>query len=68
MTLGNRGNTHGFYEFYARFFAELQVEKLQFLLYSSRFFNLTFANTSKPELSDEIRHSSFTSSMLHEAA
>ena len=26
MTLGNRGNTHGFHEFYARFFAEQQVK------------------------------------------
>ena len=68
LYLGNRGNTHGFHEFYARFFAKYQVEKLQFLPYSSRFFYLTFANTSKHELSDEIRHSSFTSSMLHEAA
>ena len=42
--------------------------KLQFLPYSSRFFYLTFTNTRKREQSDEIRHSSFTSSKPHDAA
>ncbi|CAH3016873.1 unnamed protein product [Porites evermanni] len=42
--------------------------KLHFLPYSSRFFYLTFTNTRKREQSDEIRHSSFTSSKPHDAA
>ena len=40
--------------------------KLQFLPYSCRFIYLTFANTSKHELNDAIRHSSFRSSKPHE--
>ena len=40
--------------------------KLQFLPYSCRFIYLTFANTSKHEQNDEIRHSSFRSSKPHE--
>ena len=40
--------------------------KLQFLPHSCRFIYLTFANTSKHEQNDEIRHSSFRSSNPHE--
>ena len=40
--------------------------KLQFLPYSCWFIYLTFANTSKHEQNDEIRHSSFRSRKPHE--
>ena len=60
MTLGNRGNTHRFHEL------QFHDLKLQLLPYSCRFIYLTFANTSKHEQTDEIRHSSFRSSKPHE--
>ena len=66
MTLGNRGNTHGFHEFQFHDFSPSNKFKLQFLPYSCRFTYLTFANTSKHGQNDEIRHSSFRSSKPHE--
>ena len=68
------GNTHGFHENYARFFAEQQLKNFNpyFTEVGSFCFYFRFANTSKGEQSDEIRHSSadssFKSSETHEAA
>ena len=66
MTLGHRGNTDGFHEFQFHDFSRVTSLKLQFVPYSCRFIYLTFANTSKHEQNDEIRHSSFRSSKPHE--
>ena len=66
MTLGNRGNTHGLHAFQFHDFSPSNKFKLQFLPYSCRFIYLTFANTSKHEQNDEIRHSSFRSSKPHD--
>ena len=48
------------------YFSPSNKSKTQFLPHSSRFFYLTFANTNKRQQSDEIRHSSFTSSKPHD--
>ena len=52
------GNTHGFHEIYARFFAEQQIKNFNpyFTVVGSFCFYFTFANTSKGEQSDEIQH------------
>ena len=67
MTLGNRGNTHGFHEFQFHDFTPLKKFKTSILtLQLSVHLPSTFANTSKHGQNDEIRHSSFRSSKPHE--
>ena len=60
------GPPTGFTNSNSTIFRRVTNLKLQFLPYSCRFIYLTFANTSKHEQNDEIRHSSFRSSKPHE--
>ena len=47
MTLGKRGNIHGFHEFQFNDFRRVTNLKLQLLPYSCRFIYLTFDDTGK---------------------
>ena len=55
-----------FQEFQFHDFSPSNKLKTSILSYSCRFIYLTFANTSKHELNDEIRNASFRSSKPHE--
>ena len=66
MTLGNRGNTHGFHEFQFNDFSPSNKFKTSILTLQLLVHYLTFASTSKHEQNDEIRHFSFRSSKPHE--
>ena len=57
MTLGNRGNTHGFHEFQFHYFSPSNKFKTSIL---------TLHSPTQHEQNDEIRHSSFRSSKPHE--
>ena len=63
MTLGITGNTHGFHEFYALFFAKKQISilTLQYAVLLP-----CIRQQIKREQSDEMRHSSFINSKPHE--
>ena len=67
MTLGNRGNTHGFQEFQFHDFSPSNKFKTLILtLQLSVHLPYIRQHYSKHEQNDEIRHSSFRSSRPHE--